>query len=115
VLPIDPKHPDPFCSGGRRAGPPAHCNGGGEYHRWLDARSSRGARLELQEQGAIVAATIQRWLDTEERPTREDEALMEALEYLRQRQESDPERFDRRQVNTALRQLKEKTCGSASR
>jgi hypothetical protein len=115
VLPVDPKHSAPFCSGGQRACPPAHCLGVAEYQHWRDARDSWEALLELQEQGAIVAATLQRWLETEERPTREDEALMAALAYLRQRQETDPERFDRRQINAALCQLKEKACSSASR
>lgn len=105
ILLAEPDKIYPACIAGARATPPEWLPGPAAYMRWLQARSSWETIVQLQEDMALVAGRIQRFLKGVERPTREDEAFAEALERMEQRIESDPQVFHRRPINTALRTL----------
>ena len=81
ILPFDAKKHYPCCTGGKRAGPPEDCGGPMAYMEQLVDYRYIAAGGDLEE-----------FCDYED----------EELEYLKG---YDPERFDRRQLNNALRRL----------
>lgn len=108
IVPAEPEksYPSyPVGIGGARATPPEWLPGPGAYMRWLQARSSWGAMMQLQDDVALVAGRLRRFLEGEERPTCEDEEFAQALDRMEQRLDTDPELFHRRPINTALRKL----------
>ncbi len=105
ILPAEPTKSYPVCIAGARATPPEGLPGPAAYMDWRQARSSWETMLQLQEDMALVAGRIQRFLEGGERPTREDEQFAEALDRMEQRIDTDPEVFHRRPINAALRRL----------
>jgi len=104
-LPAEPKRPWPVCTGGRRACPPEQCYGAASYLRWLETRYSTETMWSLEEAAQTVGRIVLQKLDTDETLT-EDERyeLQEAALVLEDYGDFDPEQFDRKAVNKALKE-----------
>ncbi len=106
VLPPDPSQTYPRCIGGKHASPPEDCGGPDDYRARLQERASLAALDDL----ALVADFVGRWLEHDVRGTEDEQVeVQRALERMADRQRLDPDRFDRRAVNAALKELAEVT------
>ncbi len=106
VLPPGPSQTYPRCIGGKHACPPEDCAGPDDYRARLQERVSRAALDDL----ALLADFVGRWLEYDVRGTEDEQAeVPRALERMADRQRLDPDHFDRRAVNAALKQLSEVT------
>ena len=114
VLEIEPKKHYPLCLGGKHAGPDEFLEGPEAYRKWCRERNSCEALGPLFEAMASLGECVQEFLEGGKRPTREDEKFMEAHERIQERIQTDPECFDRRKLNAALRKREEPPCTSES-
>ena len=104
VLPPDPSQTYPRCIGGKHAALPEDCSGPEDYRAQLQERTSLAALDDL----ALVADFVGRWLEYDVRGTEDEQAeVQRVLERMAERQDLDPDHFDRRAVNVALKQLSE--------
>jgi predicted RND superfamily exporter protein len=70
---------------------------------------SFAAYEEAREDVLLVAQRILMWYEGRPRPTVEEPEFMDALDRLRDRLDAAPSVFDRRAVNTDLRQMSKET------
>jgi hypothetical protein len=115
VAPLDPKQHYPVCVGGKRAGPEEDLEGPLQYRRWCRARNSGEAIDQLYQDMALLGERLQQFLKGGERPPREDTDFMEAYERIRDRINTDPDRLDRRALNSKIRKEMEPPCTSESK
>ena len=103
VLPFDPGHPVPLCTGGGRAAPPEDCCGARDYLERLDRH-----RYPFEDL-AIMAEAVQRLIDSDgdRKAIGNLDELRESVERMKAYQEFQPERFERRQMNRQLRAMRE--------
>ncbi len=109
VLPADPRKTYPVCTARAGACPPEDCGGPEGYQALLDARSSFAAYAEAHEDVLLVAERLLLFYEGGPRPTVDDREFMDALDRMRERLDAAPIAFDRRAVNTALRQMSKET------
>jgi len=115
VLPLDTRRRPPVCTAGRGDCPPEDCGGPAGYAAFLLKRGSWSAMHEVCEAMAVVAERIRNWQQGGPRPTWDDEELSAAMDRMSDWLEETPPIFNRRAVNTALREKSEEwTCTSAS-
>jgi hypothetical protein len=112
VAPVDSKRRYPVCVGGKRAGPQEDLEGPQQYRRWCRARNSGEAIDQLYQDMALLGERLQQFLKGGERPPREDTDFMEAYERIRDRIDTDPDRLDRRALNSKIRKEREPPCTS---
>jgi len=116
ILTWDLRKTYPVCIAGARACPLEDCGGPAGYQRLLEARESWEALEQMHADVLLVGQRLLAFYDGGPRPTFEDTEFMDALERMRERETHTPIPFQRRRVNTALRQLrKESLCNSASK
>jgi hypothetical protein len=116
VLPVDEHRSYPSCIGGHGDCPPEDCGGPAGYAEFLRERNSWLAVSDVHEALAVLAERVGDWRHGGPRPTGDDEEFSEALEQVSDWLEDAPTAFNRRQVNTALREKREEwRCTSASR
>ena len=109
VLSLDARKMYPLCTAGMGACPPEDWGGPAGYQTLMEAQGSVFELLQAHEDIVLVAQRLLVFAEGGPRPTIDDEEFMAALERMRTRLEDTPTTFDRRAVNTALRQLKEET------
>ena len=114
ILEVEPRKHYPLCLGGKRAGPDEFLEGPEAYRQWCRERNSCEALEPLFEDMVTLGERVQEFLEGGKRPNREDEAFMQAYERIQERNQTDPERFDRRELNAALRKRGEPPCTSES-
>lgn len=112
VASVDARKRYPICVGGKRAGPQEDLEGPQHYHRWCRARNSCEALDQLYQDMALLGERLQQFLKGSARPHREDTDFMEAYERIQDRIATDPDRFDRRALNHAIRKEMEPPCTS---
>jgi hypothetical protein len=116
TFPLDPRKRYPVCTDGAGDCPPEDCGGPWGYRQLLEARCSWPEWEAAREDAALVAQRLLDWSAGGPRPTYDDAAFVDALERMRERLDDAPIAFNRRTVNTALRQQrKEPPCTSASK
>jgi hypothetical protein len=103
VLPFDPDHPIPLCTGGGRTAPPEDCCGARDYLERLDRH-----RYPFEDL-AIMAEAVQRLIDSDgdRKAIGNLDELRESVEHMKAYREFQPERFERRQMNRQLRAMRE--------
>ena len=94
----DPKSVTPRCTAGRRAAPPEDCDGPWSYASHLDRQDLR--RWEVLDR---LAEALRPLLATGDRLALDVDALRDAVDDFDAYQRFQPDRFDRRAVNAALR------------
>lgn len=109
VLPADPRKTYPVCTAGAGDCPPEDCGGSEGYQNLIEARSSFTAYEEAREDVLLVAEQLLEFYQGGPRPTVDDLEFMDALDRMRDRLDAAPIAFDRRAVNTALRQMSKET------
>jgi hypothetical protein len=103
ILPRDPRHHYPRCTGGKRAGPPDSCDGPWAYLEQVDEH-----RLPFDAM-LVMAEAAQLLLDEDCDDAREAlgddglEELREAVDRVDEYHKFQPELFDRKSVNAQLR------------
>ena len=114
MLPLDEQTHYPVCIAGHGDCPPEECGGPSGYAALLLERGSWRLMGEVYEAMAVVAGRVRDWQQGGPRPTWDDEAFSDALERMSDWLDGAPPAFSRRQVNVALRKLREEgPCTSA--
>jgi hypothetical protein len=115
VLPRDPRKLYPLCTAGDGDCPPEDCGGPWGFMDLMAERDSGLSLLQALDDQALVAQRLLDWYDGGPRPTYDDTEYMDALERMRDWLADALIPFNRRAVNTALRNMgKEPPCTSAS-
>jgi Plasmid pRiA4b ORF-3-like protein len=104
IVPLDPRHGYPVCTGGKRAAPPEECGGTWAYLQRVDRHQ---VPLEAM---ATVATALEGLLRADDQTTirqiiGDQESFWEAVDQLDPYLQLQPEHFDRRDVNIRLRTL----------
>jgi Plasmid pRiA4b ORF-3-like protein len=101
IVPLEPQHVYPVCTGGKRAAPPEDCGGAWAYLQMVDHH-----HIPLEAM-AVVARVLNRLLKADDQTTvrqgiGDPETFRQAVDQLDAYLEFRPEHFDRRAVNAQL-------------
>jgi len=107
ILSPDPRTCYPICTAGAGACPPEDCGGPAGYRAWQAARFSWEQVMQTQDDLLLLANRLRDWMAGGPRPTTDDLDVADALDRLREREDDTPPPFDRRAINTALREWRE--------
>ena len=100
VLEIDPTVKYPFCLAGKGAAPPEDCGGAWSYLKQMDERIFPFEALE------VMTDSLKRFVGkTVAEIVGDYPSLEDAARQLQDYQDSDPNRFSRRQLNAQLHEL----------
>jgi hypothetical protein len=103
ALLFDPDRALPSCIGGSRAAPPEDCVGALDYLKRLDWHRSH---LPIDELNIMVEA-VRRFVDADgnRHAVGDLDELREAVDRVKEYQDFQPDKFDRRELNRRLRAL----------
>jgi Plasmid pRiA4b ORF-3-like protein len=104
MLPAEPRRRYPFCTGGKRAGPPEDCGGAWAYLQQVDQHHIPPEPM------ATIATALERLLKADGQTTihqviGDHDTFREAVTQLDAYLQFRPEHFDRRQINAQLHTL----------
>ena len=118
IVPLDPRHLYPVCTGGKRAAPPEDCGGAWAYMQLVDRHH---VPLEAM---AVITTALERLRKADDSTTMRQvigdrDTFREAVDQLDAYLQFQPEHFDRHDINTQLRSLGsqegEQPCNGPSR
>ena len=116
ALPLELRKRYPVCTEGDGDCPPEDCGGPSGFLDLMEERSSWSELEQAHEDILLVAKRLLEFSQGGPPPTYEEDAFMEAMERMREREEDAPIPFNRREVNVALRKIiKERPCTSGSK